>query len=104
MCPQSQGAAMLRVENPGNSKRRSNGADDEITGCNFEGVSEEDQLDGGGGGRGGNGPDDAADSRAVSGVRVHGTVRSKAGKAKRSPDSDGNGGRGFAVVSGGLLR
>jgi hypothetical protein len=32
---------MLGVENPGNSKRRSNGADDEIAGCNFEGVSEE---------------------------------------------------------------
>jgi hypothetical protein len=37
---------MLGIDNPGIDERRSDGADDETTGRNFEGDGEEDQLDG----------------------------------------------------------
>jgi hypothetical protein len=47
MCPHNEAAAILEFDNTGVDQRRSNGADDETTGRNFEGDGKEDQLDGG---------------------------------------------------------
>ena len=47
ICPVGKVAANLEFDNSRIGKRRSNGADDEITGRDSEGDGEEDQLDGG---------------------------------------------------------
>ncbi len=80
---------MLEIDKLGIGERRSNGADDEVTGRNSEGDGKEDQLDGGIRNRWDNRSDDGADQRSISGVRLHRAVQSTTGKEAFGPEQSG---------------